>query len=139
MIATGARLARQGVMAALVPIPIATGRISGEVRLVDSFATLSILAGIGASTDPCSPDYRGTSSASEPIVKHAIDFLQNKRNNVRAYISLHGYGQYWFYPYSYSESPAYPNNIQELVRRVFVYTTDTFHCRKTSPRKLLTL
>ena len=54
----------------------------------------------GASNNPCNEAYYGPSAFSEPETKAASDHLKSL-SNVRAYVDVHAYGQYWMYPYGY--------------------------------------
>ncbi|MEQ2273328.1 Multifunctional pyrimidine synthesis protein CAD, partial [Xenotaenia resolanae] len=59
----------------------------------------------GASSNPCSETYRGTSPHSESEVKSIVDFVQSHRN-IKAFISIHSYSQMLLYPYGYTTAPA---------------------------------
>lgn len=54
----------------------------------------------GASSNPCNEAFYGPSAFSEPETKAASDHLKST-SNVRAYVDVHAYGQYWMYPYGY--------------------------------------
>ncbi|EFA01359.1 carboxypeptidase A [Tribolium castaneum] len=54
----------------------------------------------GASGSECSETYAGSEAFSEIETQNLRNVL-NKTGNITAFISLHSYGQYLFYPYSY--------------------------------------
>lgn len=59
----------------------------------------------GASSNPCSETYHGTSANSESEVKSIVDFVKG-HGNIKAFISIHSYSQLLLYPYGYTEEPA---------------------------------
>nr|KAF6418125.1 carboxypeptidase A1 [Rousettus aegyptiacus] len=59
----------------------------------------------GASSNPCSETYHGTSANSESEVKSIVDFIKG-HGNIKAFISIHSYSQLLLYPYGYTEEPA---------------------------------
>lgn len=64
--------------------------------------------GIGASTNPCSEVYQGTSAFSEPETKLLSDEMK-RLNNARkldVVMSIHSYGQIMLYPYGWTTNPA---------------------------------
>lgn len=65
----------------------------------------------GASGDECSEMYAGKDAFSEIETRNLKDIL-NATANISAFISLHSYGQYLFYPYSYDYIK--PENWKEL-------------------------
>jgi len=54
------------------------------------------------SSNPCSDIYGGASSFSEPESAGIKSFMESV-NNIRVYLSLHSYGQYWLYPWGYTK------------------------------------
>lgn len=67
----------------------------------------------GASSNPCSETYRGTTPHSESEVKSIVDFVIAHKN-FKAFISIHSYSQMLLYPYGYTSAPA--KDEAELVR-----------------------
>ncbi|RZC35010.1 Peptidase M14 and/or Propep M14 domain containing protein [Asbolus verrucosus] len=65
----------------------------------------------GASDRECSDSYAGKEAFSEVEARNLRDILAATAN-ISAFISLHSYGQYLFYPYSYDD--VVPDNWQEL-------------------------
>ncbi|KAF6719093.1 Carboxypeptidase A1 [Oryzias melastigma] len=59
----------------------------------------------GASSNPCSETYRGTTPHSESEVKSIVDFVIAHKN-FKAFISIHSYSQMLLYPYGYTSAPA---------------------------------
>lgn len=59
--------------------------------------------GAGASKDPCSDTYRGTTAFSEPETKAVRDALKHFQHQVKFYLTLHSYGSYMLYPWGYSK------------------------------------
>ncbi|XP_077966846.1 carboxypeptidase B-like [Styela clava] len=58
----------------------------------------------GSSTTCCSDTFRGPAPFSEVEVYSQKQFVMGIPN-VRAYIDVHAYSQYWMYPYGWSETP----------------------------------
>ncbi|ESN98862.1 hypothetical protein HELRODRAFT_107038 [Helobdella robusta] len=58
----------------------------------------------GASSDPCSETYRGSSAASEPETQALQKQMKTLGSNIIEIISLHAYGQYWLIPYGYIDN-----------------------------------
>ncbi|RZC35009.1 Peptidase M14 and/or Propep M14 domain containing protein [Asbolus verrucosus] len=57
----------------------------------------------GASSWECSETYAGKQAFSEVETRHLRDYL-NKTANIKAYLTLHSYGQYLLYPWGYSDA-----------------------------------
>lgn len=55
----------------------------------------------GASSNECSETYAGPSAFSEIEARNLRDIL-DKVDNIAGFVSVHSYGQYLFYPYSYN-------------------------------------
>ncbi|KAJ3629057.1 hypothetical protein MTP99_013480 [Tenebrio molitor] len=66
----------------------------------------------GASDLECSDTYAGKEAFSEVEARNLRDIL-DATDNIVAFISIHSYGQYLFYPYSYDVGLK-PDNWQEL-------------------------
>lgn len=58
----------------------------------------------GASSNPCSETYMGSSAFSEPETAAVRDYVTNIKDRVKLYMSVHSYGQYWLYPWVSSSS-----------------------------------
>lgn len=68
----------------------------------------------GATTRlPCSVIYAGPYPFSEPETIAMKSYLQYKIPDLKVYISLHSYGQFWLAPWGYTA--AKPNNFLEQV------------------------
>ena len=72
----------------------------------------------GAGTKPCSDDYRGKHAFSEVEVKNVATFLKSKKNNLKAYMDIHSYSQFWLIPWGYTKKPSPDHN--ELVGIVII-------------------
>lgn len=57
----------------------------------------------GASSEPCDAIYAGSKSFSEPETRNFRNFIQGSSKDIRVYISLHSYGQYFRHPWGYTE------------------------------------
>ncbi|XP_005813105.1 carboxypeptidase A1-like [Xiphophorus maculatus] len=57
--------------------------------------------GPGASTNPCSETYQGSSAHSEIEVKNIVNLIQS-HGNFKSFISVHAYSQLLMYPYGYT-------------------------------------
>lgn len=56
----------------------------------------------GASSWECSETYAGKKAFSEVEAQHLRDFLANNKG-IKAYLTLHSYGQYLLYPWGYAD------------------------------------
>ncbi|XP_031837231.2 carboxypeptidase B [Nomia melanderi] len=66
----------------------------------------------GASSNPCSDTYAGPKPFSEPEMRNMRDFIAARKQNIKAYISFHSYGQYILYPWGFTSKV--PSNEPEL-------------------------
>ncbi|ESO91017.1 hypothetical protein LOTGIDRAFT_233512 [Lottia gigantea] len=72
----------------------------------------------GGSRYPCSDLYAGNSSFSEIESQNIRNFMISKRPNLKGYLTLHSYGQFWLYPWGYSASDVpSDNSILEAIAR----------------------
>ncbi|XP_033123565.1 carboxypeptidase B-like [Anneissia japonica] len=97
--------------------------------------------GEGASTNPCSDTYRGSSAASEPEVKSIVGFLP-QLENLKMFIDFHSYSQLILYPWGYSESaPPIPNleEVHYMADQIAsgIYTVDGTEYKIGNSAKLL--
>ncbi|XP_076820316.1 carboxypeptidase B-like [Clavelina lepadiformis] len=60
-------------------------------------------SGPGASSSSCNDAYYGPSAMSEVEVQGQANYLRSIPN-LKGYIDVHAYSQYWMYPYAYSYS-----------------------------------
>ncbi|XP_026480609.1 carboxypeptidase B-like [Ctenocephalides felis] len=65
---------------------------------------------VGASNSPCSDTFAGNRPFSEPETSALRDLLL--RSNVKLYLTIHTYGQYFLYPWGYTS--ALPDNWKDL-------------------------
>ncbi|KAK2571115.1 Carboxypeptidase B2 [Acropora cervicornis] len=68
----------------------------------------------GASSDPCSPAYRGRAAMSEVEVQSVAKFLESQRDRLVGYLDIHSYGQMILFPWGYTRDPA--DDQKELIR-----------------------
>ncbi|XP_053492665.1 carboxypeptidase B [Ictalurus furcatus] len=61
---------------------------------------------LGASSNPCSDTYCGSSVESEIEVKNVANFIRNKKSIIKAYLTIHSYSQLLLFPYSYKYDKA---------------------------------
>ncbi|XP_047475923.1 carboxypeptidase B-like [Penaeus chinensis] len=66
----------------------------------------------GSSKQPCSSIYQGMTPSSEPETNALISAVLEVKRRVKAYVSLHAYGQYILYPWGYRRTT--PKNSAEL-------------------------
>ena len=59
--------------------------------------------GHGASEDPCSNTFRGSSAFSEPESQAIKNFLLSGEANFQLYLSFHSWGQLLLYPWAYDK------------------------------------
>ncbi|XP_035698290.1 carboxypeptidase A2-like [Branchiostoma floridae] len=55
-----------------------------------------------SSSDPCSDDYLGPYSFSEPETEAVSDWVLTNSNDVKAYLSVQAYGEKWMTPYGWT-------------------------------------
>ncbi|XP_023315913.1 carboxypeptidase B-like [Trichogramma pretiosum] len=58
--------------------------------------------GAGTSSVPCSNTYAGPYAFSEPETRALRDFVLAHKNDIKAYLSLHSFGQYMLHPWGYT-------------------------------------
>ncbi|KAF4096082.1 carboxypeptidase B [Onychostoma macrolepis] len=56
---------------------------------------------IGASSNPCSETYCGSSIESEIESKNLANFIRSNKSIIKAYLTVHSYSQLLLFPYSY--------------------------------------
>ncbi|XP_037029998.1 carboxypeptidase B-like [Bradysia coprophila] len=54
-----------------------------------------------ASTNPCSETYGGTAPFTEPEASIVRDVFDRYDNQIKLYVAIHSYGQYFLYPWGY--------------------------------------
>lgn len=61
--------------------------------------------GKGASNNPCTETYRGKNAFSEPETRAIKDFILKKMKvqEIKMYLTVHSYGQYFLYPWGYEK------------------------------------
>ncbi|OAD60349.1 Carboxypeptidase B, partial [Eufriesea mexicana] len=69
---------------------------------------------IGASSNPCSDTYAGPKAFSELETTYMSKFILDRKQQIKAYITLHSYGQYILYPWGYTTE--LPRNVMQLKR-----------------------
>lgn len=64
--------------------------------------------GVGASSNPCSNTYKGTTPFSEPETAALSEDMKlvNEQNDLRLMVSFHCYAQVLIYPWGYTGNPA---------------------------------
>lgn len=55
-----------------------------------------------ASDDPCREGFAGPEPFSEPETKAISNFIMNRKDSIKMYITLHSYSQMWLMPWSYT-------------------------------------
>jgi carboxypeptidase A2 len=72
--------------------------------------------GSGTSSNACSDIFRGTSALSEPETKALSEAVLAHKDQIKAYLTLHTYGQWWLVPFGYIDPPVYPPDYNELLK-----------------------
>ncbi|KAL3117175.1 hypothetical protein niasHT_007578 [Heterodera trifolii] len=67
----------------------------------------------GTSQCPCSQVFSGDGPLSEIECTHLAKFMQNNRDSLKAYLTLHSYGNLLIHPWNYKPK-TYPDNVKEL-------------------------
>ncbi|KAF6716702.1 Carboxypeptidase B [Oryzias melastigma] len=57
---------------------------------------------VGASSNPCSDTFCGSTPESEIEVKNVANFIRKNQSSIKAYLTVHSYSQLLLFPYSYS-------------------------------------
>ncbi|CAG2107277.1 unnamed protein product [Medioppia subpectinata] len=70
--------------------------------------------GEGSSRDPCEENYSGPKPFSEPESRAVSSLIVDNKHRLMAYITLHSYGQWFLYPWGWTEADS-PNK-KELKR-----------------------
>ncbi|CAJ0582882.1 unnamed protein product, partial [Mesorhabditis spiculigera] len=68
----------------------------------------------GVENNQCSEIWPGPNAASEPETKTLKSYLDQNKDRIKAYVTLHSYGQNWVYPWGYA-SHTYPADVQDLI------------------------
>ncbi len=76
----------------------------------------------GTDNDPCDILYHGPFVFSENEARSVARFLTALNGTVQAFLTVHSYGGYWFYPYGYGGEP---DDVDEQVPVPFAYLTPT--------------
>lgn len=71
-------------------------------------------SGPGTSPDPCQIIYHGPGPFSEPETAAMKTFLEGIQSNLKAFMTVHAYGQMWFYPYAHAKGVE-SSNKEEVV------------------------
>ncbi|XP_007555633.1 carboxypeptidase B [Poecilia latipinna] len=61
---------------------------------------------IGASSNPCSDTFCGSTPESEIESKNVANFIRNNKSTIKAYLTIHSYSQLLLFPYAYTFSLA---------------------------------
>ncbi|CAB3397144.1 unnamed protein product [Caenorhabditis bovis] len=70
---------------------------------------------LGVSHSTCSEIYCGTRPQSEPEVLALTNAIQSEETRIKAYLSLHSYGQEILYPWGHTLH-TYPSDVNDLIR-----------------------
>uniref|UniRef100_A0A3B5M085 Carboxypeptidase B1 (tissue) n=1 Tax=Xiphophorus couchianus TaxID=32473 RepID=A0A3B5M085_9TELE len=57
---------------------------------------------IGASSNPCSETFCGSTAESEIESKNVANFIRDNKSTIKAYLTVHSYSQLLLFPYSYT-------------------------------------
>jgi murein tripeptide amidase MpaA len=61
---------------------------------------------VGASDDPCQETYAGPRPFSEPETKAISDFIMDRKDRIKLYLTMHAYSQMWLIPWGYTNKKA---------------------------------
>lgn len=62
----------------------------------------NVTAALGASSNPCSETFCGSTPESEIEVKNVANFIRQNKSIIKAYLTIHSYSQLLLFPYSYT-------------------------------------
>ncbi|PNF25142.1 Carboxypeptidase B [Cryptotermes secundus] len=57
---------------------------------------------VGASDDPCQETYAGPRPFSEPETRAISDFIMDRKDRIKLYLTMHAYSQMWLIPWGYT-------------------------------------
>lgn len=57
---------------------------------------------VGASDDPCHETYAGPRPFSEPETRAISDFIMDRKDRIKLYLTMHAYSQMWLVPWGYT-------------------------------------
>ncbi|CAD6999193.1 unnamed protein product [Ceratitis capitata] len=78
---------------------------------------------VGASSNPCSDTYAGSSEFSEIETKSLAEYLKTLKGKIHIYLSFHAYSQYVLYPYGHTNE--LPENVEDF-KEVYDATVAAF-------------
>ncbi|PSN48354.1 hypothetical protein C0J52_08084 [Blattella germanica] len=61
---------------------------------------------VGASDDPCHETYAGPRAFSEPETRAISDFIMDRKDRIKLYLTMHAYSQMWLLPWGYTNKKA---------------------------------
>ena len=61
---------------------------------------------VGASDDPCQETYAGPRPFSEPETKAISNFIMDRKDKIKLYLTMHAYSQMWLLPWRYTNKKA---------------------------------
>ena len=94
--------------------------------------------GEGTISNPCSEVYPGPYERSEPEVAALVREIMAYRQDIKAYISLHSYGQQILYPWGH-RTGAYPPDVADLVGICFILSKNGLSIKCKNPRNFATI
>lgn len=56
-----------------------------------------------SSSNACTDDFRGPRPFSEPETQAMSDFILNRKDQIKIYLTLHSYSQMWLVPWGYKD------------------------------------
>jgi len=68
----------------------------------------------GGSSNPCTENYAGPQSLSEPESKALAAYIMSRKDSLKAYLTLHSYGQYWLTPWGHTRE--LPHDYDDLYK-----------------------
>jgi len=68
--------------------------------------------GEDSSDKPCDEVYKGEAAFSEPESRAIRDFVLERRDKLKAFLTIHTWGQYWLVPYG-NQKGLYPPNFNQ--------------------------
>uniref|UniRef100_A0A0A9XQJ7 Carboxypeptidase B n=2 Tax=Lygus hesperus TaxID=30085 RepID=A0A0A9XQJ7_LYGHE len=68
---------------------------------------------VGASSSPCKPTFAGDRPFSEPETRAMSDFIMDRSDQIKAYLSLHSYSQMLLLPWGYTKQS--PKDYDDLM------------------------
>ncbi len=80
---------------------IETSHTNGDLPLMYQYFIYANELKFNFTLQPCSETYGGTAPFTEPEASIVRDVFDQYDNQIKLYVAIHSYGQYFLYPWGY--------------------------------------